>query len=392
MPSGVYCRPTMSVTDGCPPPIPFNRPSLAGREFANMAEAVDRMHISGDGGFSKACHARLERLVGCPRALLTTSCTHALEMAALLLDVRPGDEVIVPSFTFVSTANPFALRGAKIVFADVRPDTLNLDESQLDRLITPRTVAVVVVHYAGVGCEMDAIQSTCERRGVAVVEDNAHGLFGAYRGRPLGSFGRLATLSFHETKNLTCGEGGALLVNDPSLVARAEVVREKGTNRAAFFRGQVDKYTWTDLGSSYLPSDLLAAFLLAQLDDAPRLQAQRQAVWERYHAGLAAWARRTGARRPAVPSHCRQAFHLYYLLLPTPAARDGLIEHLGRHGIHAVFHYQPLHASPVGRRYGPADCPVSEDVSGRLVRLPFYNTLSPAEQDRVTGCVEAFEP
>ena len=372
--------------------IPFNRPALAGGEFNNMAAALDRLHISGDGGFSKACHAHLEQLLGCPRALLTTSCTHALEMAALLLDVGPGDEVIVPSFTFVSTANAFALRGATIVFADVRPDTLNLDERQLEALITPRTKAVVVVHYAGVACDMDAIGAVCDRHGVAVVEDNAHGLFGAYRGRPLGTLGRLATLSFHETKNVTCGEGGALIVNDPALVDRAEIIREKGTNRAAFFRGQVDKYTWTDVGSSYLPSDLLAAFLLTQLEQAPQSQAKRAAVWDRYHAGLADWAERAGARRPVVPAECGQAFHLYHLLLPTTEARDGLIAHLGRRGIHAVFHYQPLHASPVGRRYGgrPGLCPVSEDVSGRLVRLPFFTALSASDQDRVIDGVQAF--
>ena len=384
----------MTPHDGPPELVPFNRPSLAGDEFANMSAALEGMHISGDGAFSRACHAELERVIGCPRALLTTSCTHALEMAALLLDVGLGDEVVVPSFTFVSTANAFALRGAKVVFADVRPDTLNIDESALDGLISGRTRAVTVVHYAGVACEMDAVSAACDRRGAAIVEDNAHGLFGTYRGRPLGSFGRLATLSFHETKNVTCGEGGALLVNDPALVARAEIVREKGTDRARFFRGEVDKYTWADLGSSYLPSDLLAAFLLAQLQRADRIQSLRRGVWTRYDDGLANWAQDTGARRPVVPAHCGPAYHLYHLLLPTPVAREGLIEHLRERGIHAVFHYVPLHRSPMGLRVAarPGECPVSDDVSRRLVRLPFYNRLSPDDQDRVIDAVRAFTP
>jgi dTDP-4-amino-4,6-dideoxygalactose transaminase len=374
--------------------VPFNRPSLAGDEFANMSAALEGMHISGDGAFSRACHAELERLLGCPRALLTTSCTHALEMAALLLDVGPDDEVIVPSFTFVSTANAFALRGAKIVFADVRPDTLNIDEAALPGLITDRTRAVAVVHYAGIGCEMDPIAAACDGRGVPIVEDNAHGLFGSYRGRALGTFGRLATLSFHETKNITCGEGGALLVNDPSLVARAEIIREKGTDRARFFRGEVDKYTWADLGSSYLPSDLLAAFLLAQLRGADTIQSLRRGVWTRYHDGLADWAQNTGARRPVVPDHCGPAYHLYNLLLPSNRARDGLIGHLRDRGIHAVFHYVPLHRSPMGLRVAarPGECPVSDDVSGRLVRLPFFNRLSADDQDRVIDAVRAFAP
>src|SRR5689334_15599635 len=264
--------------------ISFNKPCFVGTEARYIAEAVSRSHISGDGYFTKQCHALLERELGVPKALLTTSCTHALELAALLLNIQPGDEVILPSFTFVSTANAFALRGARPVFVDIRPDTLNLDERQLERLISPRTRAIVPVHYAGVGCEMDTILEIAARRGVAVVEDNAHGLFGSYKGKALGSLGCLATLSFHETKNFTCGEGGALLINDPQYVERAEILREKGTNRKRFFRGEVDRYSWVDFGSSYLPSELLAAILFAQLEARAQIEIQRRTIWEFYAA------------------------------------------------------------------------------------------------------------
>jgi dTDP-4-amino-4,6-dideoxygalactose transaminase len=373
--------------------IPFNRACLVGREFVSMAKALDQMHVSGDGGYSKACHAFLERLLGVARALLTTSCTHALEMAALLLEIAPGDEVIVPSFTFVSTANAFALRGAKIVFADVRPDTLNIDESRLERLITPRTRAVVVVHYAGVGCEMDAIMNICAAHRIPVVEDNAHGLFGKYRGKPLGTFGAIGALSFHETKNVTCGEGGAILLNDPSLIERADIIRQKGTNRARFFRGEVDRYTWVGLGSSYLPSDLLAAFLLAQLESWEHIQALREAIWNRYHHGLEEWANRYNVKRPQIPSYCQQAYHLYYLVMPEPAARDGLIDWLRLRGISAVFHYQPLHLSVMGESFGArvGDCPVTERISPRLLRVPFFNLLSLEDQSRVIEAVSSFK-
>ena len=311
---------------------------------------------------------------------------------ALLLNVEPGSEVIVPSFTFVSTANAFALRGAKIVFADVRPDTMNIDEAKLPGLITQRTKAVAVVHYAGVGCEMDSIMSTCKERGVALVEDNAHGLFGKYRGKLLGTFGSMSALSFHETKNLVAGEGGAILLNDPALIQRAEIIREKGTNRAGFHRGEVDKYTWVDLGSSYLPSDLLAAFLLAQLECWERIQSLREAVWHKYHHDLKEWAARNAVMQPFVPEHCEQAYHMYYLVMPSRQARDGFIEFLKDRGIHAAFHYQPLHTSRMGRQYEgrPGDCPVTEDISERLVRLPFFNSLSPQEQSRVINAVCAF--
>jgi len=374
--------------------IPFNRPAVVGDEHRYMREAIAAGKISGDGEFSRRCHALLAAELGAARALLTTSCTHALEMSALLLDIQPGDEVVMPSFTFVSTVNAFALRGARPVFADIRPDTLNLDEAQLPRLIGPRTRAIVPVHYAGVGCEMETILDLAGRHGIAVVEDNAHGLFGKRNGKKLGSFGCMSTLSFHETKNVTCGEGGALIINDPRYVERAEVVREKGTNRSQFFRGMVDKYTWVDVGSSYLPADLLAAFLLAQLEARERVQAARQRIWERYDRELAGWAERSGARLPVVPPDCEHPSHIFYLLLPSLAARQALIAHLKRRRILAVFHYVPLHLSEYGRKLagGANDCPVAADVSDRLVRLPLFYDLSAEEQSRVIEAVEEFQP
>lgn len=373
-------------------PIPFNRPSFGPAEEAHLAGAIEERHFSGDGPYTRRCGRLLEESLDVPKALLTTSCTHALEMAALLLDIQPGDEVIIPSFTFVSTVNAFVLRGARPVFADVRPDTLNLDEALLEGLVTERTRAIVPVHYAGVGCEMDAIMDIAGRRGVPVVEDNAHGLFGRYRDRPLGTFGVLATQSFHETKNFSCGEGGALLINDPALISRAEVIREKGTNRSRFFRGQIDKYTWVDLGSSYLPSDLLAAILLAQLERREEIQGRRRTIWDRYHSGLEEWAAAGGIVRPHVPEHCDPAYHMYYLLLPDLDTRTAFIDHLKGAGIGSAFHYQPLHLSEMGRRLGgsPGQCPVTEDVSDRLVRLPFFNTLRDDEQERVIDSILQF--
>ena len=358
-----------------------------------MAQALQGGHISGDGPFSKACHAFLETELGVAKALITTSCTHALEMSALLLDIKPGDEVILPAYTFVSTANAFVLRGAVPVFIDIRPDTLNLDERLFEQAITPRTRAAVPVHYAGVGCEMDRIMTVADRHGVAIVEDNAHGLFGTYRGKLLGTFGKMATQSFHETKNFSCGEGGALLINDESLVDRAEVIREKGTNRSRFFRGLVDKYTWTDVGSSYLPSDLLAAVLLAQFELKDEIQRRRKDVWERYRSGLAAWARTSGVGLPVVPPDREQAYHMFYLLMPSLESRTRFIEALKMAGILSVFHYLPLHLSEVGRRFGGRDgqCPVTEDLSDRLVRLPFFTTLTPGEQEHVIEQVIEFE-
>ena len=372
--------------------IPFNRAGLVGNEFSYISETLRAGHISGDGQFTKKCPELLEKDVGVAKALLTTSCTHALEMAALLLDIAPGDEVIVPSFTFVSTVNAFVLRGAKPVFGDIRRDTLNLDESKLESLITGRTKAIVAVHYAGVGCEMDCILRIARQHGIAVVEDNAHGLFGKYKGKQLGTFGALATQSFHETKNFTCGEGGALLINDGRYIERAEIIREKGTNRNRFFRGQVDKYTWVDVGSSYLPSDVLAAFLFAQLENRGQIQERRRQIWKRYHEGLIAWAGHNGVTLPFVPEHCEQPWHMFYLMMPELAARQALIARLKQREILSVFHYLPLHLSEMGRKWGgkEGDCPVTEEVSDRLLRLPFYNELSEADQARVIEAIAEF--
>ncbi len=374
------------------PKITFNRSSLEGRELEYIFQTISIGQIAGDQTFSRKCHHLLEQTLGVKRALVTTSCTHALEMAALLLNVKEGDEVIVPDFTFVSTPNAFVTRGAKPVFCDVRPDTLNLDETRLEGLITARTRAIVPVHYAGVGCEMDLIAALARRHGVAVVEDNAHGLFGKYKGKWLGTLGMMATQSFHETKNITCGEGGALLLNDESLMERAEIIREKGTNRARFFRGQIDKYSWVDVGSSYVISDVLAAFLYGQLEVWPTIQAKRRAIWERYEQALSPWAKANGVRGPVVPAHCEQSWHMYYLLLPSLERRQALISHLKGKGIMAVFHYLPLHLSEYGKRWGgrPGDCPVTESVSDRLLRLPFHNALSSGEQERVIEAVQEF--
>jgi len=374
--------------------IPFNKPCFVGDEQRYMAQAVARGQISGSGHFTRACQELLSSALHVPHTLLTTSCTHALEMAALLLEIGPGDEVIVPSFTFVSTVNAFVLRGARPVFADIRPDTLNMDERQLEALITPRTRAIVPVHYAGVGCEMDAIMALATRHGIPVVEDNAHGLFGRYKGRVLGSFGCMATQSFHETKNFTCGEGGALLINDAALFERAEIIRDKGTNRGRFFRGEVDKYTWVDLGSSYPPSELLAAFLYAQLESRTQIQARRRRVWEYYRTHLASWADAHGVQLPSVPAHCEQPYHMFYMLLPSLVQRQALIAHLKARGVLAVFHYVPLHLSPMGRRFGydSGDCPVTEALSERLLRLPFYNDLDEAAQARVVAAIHEFAP
>jgi dTDP-4-amino-4,6-dideoxygalactose transaminase len=372
--------------------IPFNRPFFSGQEFDFMRQAIAGWQLSGDGAFTKKCHEFLETALGVPKALLTTSCTHALEMTALLLKIESGDEVILPSFTFVSTANAFVLRGAKPVFADVRPDTLNLDETKLEALITSRTRAIVVVHYAGVACEMDSIMQIADRHGIPVVEDNAHGLFGKYRGRYLGTFGCLTTQSFHETKNFTCGEGGALLINDPQYLERAEIIREKGTNRSRFFRGQVDKYTWVDVGSSYLPSDILAAFLYAQLEARATIQATRQRIWEYYDGQLRDWASVVGVQLPTVPPHCEQPYHMYYLLVSSLDQRQALIAHLNARNINSVFHYLPLHLSAMGQEFGgkEGDCPVTENVSDRLLRLPFYNDLSESEQAMVVTALKEF--
>jgi dTDP-4-amino-4,6-dideoxygalactose transaminase len=372
--------------------IPFNRFCKVGTEFGYIQQSIDAMQISGDGAFTKRCHALLEKELGTYKVLLTTSCTHALEMAALLLDIQPGDEVIVPSFTFVSTVNAFALRGARIVFADIRPDTLNLDENQLEALITPKTRAIVPVHYAGVGCEMDQILAIAKRAGAEIVEDNAHGLFGKYRGKHLGTFGALATQSFHETKNIACGEGGALLINNPRFAERAEYIREKGTNRSNFFRGQVDKYTWVDIGSSYLPSEILAAVLFAQLEARERIQTQRKRIWSYYHEYLREWAEESNVQVPYIPAECEQSYHMYYLILPSLEERARFIAHMRAREILTVFHYVPLHLSPMGQQYPlrQGSCPVAEQIGDRLVRLPFYNDLQEAELAKVVDAIRSF--
>lgn len=362
--------------------IPFNRPYAVGTEIGYIQQAIQHGHLSGDGKFTKACHAFLEQALGVPKALLTTSCTHALEMAALLLNIQPGDEIIVPDFTFVTSINAFVLRGGVPVFVDIRPDTLNINEALLQQAITSRTKAIVVVHYAGVGCEMDPIMAIAAQHNIPVVEDNAHGLFGSYKGQLLGTFGALTTQSFHETKNFQCGEGGALLINDQQHIERAEIIREKGTNRSRFFRGQVDKYTWVDIGSSYLPSEMLAAYLHAQFEARDDIQARRQHLWETYALNLRSWAAQHNVILPTVPAHCEQSYHMFYVLMPSLEQRQRLIQHLKDQGILAVFHYLPLHLSDMGRKYGGkvGDCPVTEDLSDRLLRLPFYNSMTAEEQ------------
>ncbi len=372
--------------------IDFNRPIAVGKEFEYMKEAIESGHMAGDGPFTKKCNAFLESNLGVPKALLTTSCTHALEMSAILLDIQPGDEVIIPDFTFVSTVNAYVLRGAKPIFVDVRLDTLNLDESQLEAALTSKTKAIVPVHYAGVGCEMDAIVEIAHHHNIAVVEDNAHGLFGKYKGKLLGTFGSLATQSFHETKNFTCGEGGALLINDPGLVEHAEIIREKGTNRSRFFRGQVDKYTWVDVGSSYLPSDILAAFLFAQFEQHEKIQLHRKQVWEMYEAGLKDWAAKHDVQLPCIPDHCEQPYHMFYMLLPSLELRQNLISYLREHGVYSVFHYLPLHLSDMGQKFGGqrGDCPVTERISDQLIRLPLHNTLTSGEQEQVIDLIHEF--
>lgn len=355
-------------------PIAFNRPYMTGRELEYIAEAHRNAMLAGDGPFTRQCQDWLRRSTGAHQALLTHSCTAALEIAALLAELRPGDEVIMPSYTFSSTANAFVLRGAVPVFVDIRPDTLNLDEAAVEAALTPKTRAIVPVHYAGVGCEMEAILGIARRHRLLVIEDAAQGVMASYRGKPLGSFGQLAALSFHDTKNITSGEGGALLVNAPALAGRAEILREKGTDRSRFFRGEVDKYTWCDVGSSYLPGELTAAFLWAQMQEAEAITRRRLAIWDRYHAALEPLEREGRLRRPVVPAHCSHNAHMYYLLLPDLARRSAFIERLRGRGVSTVFHYVPLHLSPKGRECGRAhgELHCTTDSAARLVRLPLW--------------------
>lgn len=372
-------------------PIPFNWPHMTGKELAYIAESHSKGRLAGDGPFTKRCQGWLEQRAGGGKALLTHSCTAALEMAALLIDTRSGDEIIMPSFTFVSTANAFVLRGGVPVFVDIREDTLNLDERLVEAAITPRTRAIVPVHYAGVACDMDAILAIARRHGLKVVEDAAQGVMARYKDRALGSIGDLGAYSFHETKNVMSGEGGALLVNDPALAARAEIIREKGTDRSRFFRGEVDKYTWQEVGSSFLPGELVAAFLWAQLEEAERITEDRLASWRRYHALLEPLEKAGVLRRPIVPAECTHNAHMYYVLLAPGIDRQAVLETFKRREIWSVFHYVPLHSSPAGRRYGRAQgsLAVTDRLADRLVRLPLWVGLAPAQQDRVVEVLKA---
>lgn len=373
--------------------IPFNKPYMTGKELWHIAQAHAKGHLAGDGGFTKQCHRWMEQAIGCQKALLTHSCTAALEMAALLADLQPGDEVIMPSFTFVSTANAFVLRGAVPVFVDIRPDTLNLDEKLIEAAITPKTRAIVPVHYAGVSCEMDPILDIARRHNLMVIEDAAQGLGSSYRRRPLGSMGELAALSFHETKNIISGEGGALLVNAPRLAERAEIIREKGTNRSQFFRGQVDKYTWVDVGSSYLPGEIVAAFLAAQLEEVDAINRRRLMMWDIYHQALASYEAEGRLRRPVVPKHCQHNAHMYYILLPSLERRTAVIASLKEQGVQSVFHYIPLHSAPAGKRYARVhgELSVTDDTSDRLLRLPLWVGMEDQQRDVLSALRAAIE-
>lgn len=373
--------------------IPFNRPTSAPAALDHLATAIASGKLSGDGPFTKRASEMLSQLHEGAGVLLTTSCTHALEMSALLLKLQPGDEVIIPSFTFVSTANAFVLAGATPVFVDIRPDTLCIDEQQVAAAVTDRTRAIVPVHYAGVPADMASIVATAADRKIAVIEDNAHGLFASSEGHPLGTFGVLSTLSFHETKNISAGEGGALIVNDPDLMGRAEIIREKGTNRSRFFRGQVDKYTWVDVGSSYLPSELIAAMLVAQLEHAETVQAQRGAIWRRYQAELADWAGTNGVTLPLDGGNRKPSYHMFQVLLPDLDARTAFIDHLRERDVMSVFHYIPLHSSPKGQEVGraPFGCPVTDDISVRLARLPLFTDMTDKEQTTVIDAITSFD-
>jgi len=374
--------------------IPFNKPDITLSDRDLLNSAIDGNHSSGNGPFTSMVEHYIEQTLATSRALLTTSCTHALEMSALLGHLKPGDEVIVPSFTFVSTASAFAMFGAKPVFVDSSESTLNIDQRLIEQAITPKTRAICVVHYGGVACEMEPILKLAENHGLLVIEDNAHGLFAKYKGRFLGTFGAMATQSFHETKNITCGEGGALLINDSGLIDRAEILREKGTNRSKFLRGQVDKYTWVDIGSSWVMSDLLAAILWGQLQRAAEVNTRRVEIWNRYHTGLADWTDGHGVLQPVVPDGCEHVGHVYHLRFQTLDQRTRFIEHMKRRDISCVFHYQPLHISPVGQHFGGrvGQCPVAEHAGDCLVRVPLYNTLTTSDQERVVEAVLEFNP
>jgi dTDP-4-amino-4,6-dideoxygalactose transaminase len=371
--------------------IPFNRPYASGKELLYVAEAHRNVHLSGDGAFTKRCHQWIEQRTGCAKALLTHSCTSALDMAALLLDIKSGDEIILPSYTFVSTANAFVLRGAVPVFVDIREDTLNLDERLIEAAITPRTRAIIPVHYAGVACEMDTIVAIAQRHNIRVIEDAAQGIMASYKGRALGAIGDLGSFSFHETKNIQSGEGGALLLKGKDLVLRAEIIREKGTNRSQFFRGEVDKYTWQDIGSSFLPNEITAAFLWAQLEEAEYISGERIAIWQRYNERLAPLEQQGLLRRPIVPMDCQHNGHIYYVLLAPEFDRKVVLDELNANKVNAVFHYVPLHSSPAGLRFGRAsgDLSLTTSLSERLVRLPIWMGLNENQQQRVCDLLGA---
>lgn len=371
--------------------IPFNWPHMTGKELYYIAESHFNGYLAGDGPFTNRCHSWLEERTGCSKALLTHSCTAALEMAALLLDIQPGDEIIMPSYTFVSTANAFVLRGGVPVFVDIREDTLNLDERLIEAAITPRTRGIAPVHYAGVACEMDTIMTIAQRHGLKVVEDAAQGVMARYKGQALGSIGNLGAYSFHETKNVISGEGGALLVNDPSLTLRAEIIREKGTDRSRFFRGEVDKYTWQEVGSSFLPGELVAAFLWAQMEDADWITQQRLELWHRYHELLTPLEAKGVLRRPIIPESCQHNAHMYYVLLQPEIDRQEILAEMKLNNIFPLFHYVPLHSSPAGRRYGIAAgiLPMTDSLSKRVIRLPLWLGLTEAQQDIVVSVLKS---
>jgi dTDP-4-amino-4,6-dideoxygalactose transaminase len=372
------------------PPIPFNRPYATGREFEYIADAMARAHLAGDGVYSRRCQAWLEGRIGCAKALLTPSCTAALEMAALLMDIEPGDEVVMPSYTFVSAANALVLRGGIPVFVDIRPDTLNIDERAIDAAITPRTRAIAPAHYAGVACEMDEILALARQHELLVIEDTAQALGSTYKTRPLGRFGDVAAISFHETKNVMSGEGGSLLINSSDLVARAEIIWHKGTDRARFLRGEVDKYTWIDIGSSYVPSEITAAFLWAQMEAADTIGKRRLEIWHWYNTAFAELERQEILRRPVVPVHCGHNAHMFYVILQDRATRTRLLEDLNAAGINAVFHYVPLHASTGGQKFGRSHGSMlhTESISQRLIRLPLWIGMQQSDVDRVVNTVE----
>ncbi|MDF2690482.1 MAG: rffA [Gammaproteobacteria bacterium] len=372
--------------------VPFNLAYATGNELAYIEQAINEKHLSGDGRFTKNCHTWLEQKTGSKKALLTHSCTAALEMAAILADIQPGDEVIMPSFTFVSTANAFVLRGAVPVFVDVRPDTHNIDESKIEQAITKKTKAIVPVHYAGVACEMDSIMDIANRHNLIVIEDAAQGLMSFYKGRALGSIGHFAAISFHETKNIISGEGGALLINAPKFIERAEIIREKGTNRSKFFRGAVDKYTWVDIGSSFLPSDLIAAFLWAQMEQAEEITARRLEIWKSYHRKLSALQASHNIQLPYVPANCQHNAHMYYILLPDLEKRTACLKFLSENRINAVFHYIPLHSSPAGKKFGrvSGSMKITEDIGDRLIRLPLWIGMAEQEVETVADAINAY--